>query len=484
MPTKAGETSEVNLEIIEGVVVTGRVRVRGTDRPVAGAAVGVADILRPKTGEIARAITDAAGTFTFRLPPGVGQFYVQVAPGFYGGNGRDIPKVVIPEGVKAFELAEPLEVTEVVGGLDGRVTDAAGKPMAHVKVLALQHSSVCPVFVSDPVSASFDGTFQLPSSPNGPLEPGRSVPLRIETEDGQRFEATALVRKDGVAEVRVPTLPGIKGPQDVKPNEFAGVVVDEKGKPLAGVKVYIWDWVDSPENYTFTGADGTFRIKDCGPDRQVQVRFEKTATSPVMVTRQQVGVKGLVVAMDRATYFEGVVRGPDGKPAVGALVRADQGPKMLDGVVCTHVWTEAKTDAEGRYRLYVQPDEYAFHVRVPGVGVARLPKTGIAHGQGQKLDIALRGGIAFKARVIDSVSGKPVAGLRLFDWEQKDITGTSDAAGEVAIKDMLPGDFTFQVESAGHARWWSERATRSGSGRRSTTRKPAGSGTSTGSPLT
>jgi protocatechuate 3,4-dioxygenase beta subunit len=251
----------------------------------------------------------------------------------------------------------------------------------------------------------------------------------------------------------------VEGPQDVKPDELAGFVVDEKGKPLAGVKVHLWDWVDSPENYTFTGADGRFRIP-AGKERQVQVRYRKDGYSPVMATRQAVGVKGLVIAMDRTTYFEGVVRGPDGKPAAGAIVRADQGPKMLDGCVCTHIWTQTTADADGRYRLYVEPDEYSFHVKAPGVGVARLPKTGIAHGQGRTYDVALQPGITFKARVVDSLTSKPVAGLRLHDWEQKDVDGTSDAAGEVTIKDLLPGEFTFTVKAEGYARWWSEQATR------------------------
>ena len=58
-------------------------------------------------------------------------------------------------------------------------------------------------------------------------------------------------------------------------------------------------------------------------------------------------MKGLVIAMDRATYFEGVVRRPDGRPAAGAVIRADQGPKMLDGCVYSQCWTETTADAQG-----------------------------------------------------------------------------------------------------------------------------------------
>ncbi len=369
--TKEGETREVNMEVIEGVEVMGRVCVQGTGQPVAGAGIAAGDIISPKTAEVAIAQCDSAGRFVLRLPPGEASFYVQVSPGFSSpngnGNGRDCRKVTIPEGVKTLTIPEPLEVIPVEDGLKGRVTDAAGTPIAHVKVLALQHSSPCN-FPIDPVTASFDGQFTLHPSPFvTPLAPGHSVPLQVELSDGQRYEANALIVKGSVSEVRLPTLPGIAGLKDVKPTELAGIVVDEKGKPLAGVKVHIYDSNDDPENYTFTGADGMFRIKDCDRELKVQVSFKKTGYSPVMMTRQKIGVQGLVIAMDRSTYFEGVVRGPDGKPAAVAIIRADQGPKISDGCKFVEMITETKTDAQGRYRLYVQPDEYSFKIRAPGV---------------------------------------------------------------------------------------------------------------------
>jgi protocatechuate 3,4-dioxygenase beta subunit len=459
---KAGETVETNLEVIEGIEVTGVVRVKGGGPPIPGASVVAAGSFSPTGHDLPAVTTDAEGRFRLHVPPGEATVSVWACPpGFaHPSNQWEHRKVSAPAAGGSVKIEEPFELIRVVEGLTGRVTDAAGKPMPHVKVSALQHSSVCGNFATTPVSTSHDGQFTLPYSPNGPLEVGRSVPLRVETSDGKRFEAAALVLKEGVAEVRVPTLIDAAGPQDVKPNEFAGRVVDENGKPLAGVKVHVWDWVDSPENYTFSGPDGVFRLKDCDPKKQIQVRFKKDGYSPVMIVRQEVGVKGFVVAMDRATYFEGVVRGPDGKPAAGATVRADQGPKMLDGGVYTEVWTETTADAQGKYCLYVQPDEYAFHVKAAGVGVARLPKAGIANGQARAFDIRLQPGITFRARVIDSVSGKPVAGLRLFDWQQKALDARSNANGEVTLTELLPGEFTFNVESETHARWWSDQCTR------------------------
>ncbi len=465
---KVGETSDANLEVVEGVEVTGVVRVRGGGQPVVGAEITAIGSFNPKGNDFTRPITDETGRFHLRLPPGDAEVMVWACPVGYSHPTIhwEKRKVTVPAGVKTLAIPEPFEMIRVKANLTGRVTDITGKPIPHVKISALKHSSPCGDFATDPVSASYDGQFALPYSPNGPLELGRSIPLRVELPDGRRFEANALVVKEGVAEVRLPTFPEIMGPQDVKPNEIAGIVVDEKGKPLAGVKVHMWDWVDKPENYTFTGPDGMFRFKDCGDEREVEVRFRKDGYSPVMIVRQQVGVKGLVIAMDRTTYFEGVVRGPNGKAAAGVVVRADQGPKILNdgttttpGCICTSLITETTTDAQGHYRLYVQPDEYAISVKAAGVGVVRLPKTGIAHGQARSFDIQLQQGVTFRARVLDSVTGKPVAGLRLFNPDQKDVDGQSDDRGEITIKDMLPGEFIFNVESDRYARWWSDQVT-------------------------
>jgi hypothetical protein len=48
--------------------------------------------------------------------------------------------------------------------------------------------------------------------------------------------------------------------------------------------------------------------------------------------------------------------------------------------------------------------------------------------------------------------------VRLFNWQQKDIDGRSDENGEISFSEMIPGEFSFNLESDGHARWWSDQA--------------------------
>ena len=78
----------------------------------------------------------------------------------------------------------------------------------------------------------------------------------------------------------------------------------------------------------------------------------------------------------------------------------------------TEIWTEATTGADGRYRLYVQADVYDIQVRVPGVGVARLPEHGRSAPTRRKpLDIRLEPGRDLPwPKVVDAGTGEPVAG--------------------------------------------------------------------------
>src|SRR5262249_48169083 len=162
------------------------------------------------------------------------------------------------------------------------------------------------------------------------------------------------------------------------------------------------------------------------------------------------------VVLDDRTCFEGVVRGPDGKPAAGAVVRADLGPRMPNpGYIIGEIWTETKADAAGKYRLLVHPDSYKeVQVKAAGVGVARLPGRGVVPGEAKKLDVRLDKAVTFRAVAVDAETGKPVRGVRLWHFQHPGVEGRSDDKGEITIPDMLPGPFAFWVEVTGYARWW------------------------------
>ncbi len=402
---RAGEANKVQVELIKGIQVQGSVLVKETGLPMARIQVFASCAARPRGIKQFSTWTDAEGHYRFQLPPGEAEFQIvgnipaDYTPVREDNSLQPGSRAVIADG-KAQVMGPTLMLTRArpAGALEGYVRDARGNPVAQAQIVGLCRAGICTRIGGQKVTTDPRGHFRIDSGPDGAFPLGELTSLEVAVAGGKVFEVRVVVVK-GEVEVRLPTILGadIKGPDSVKPGELAGVVVDEKGKPLEGVHVHVWDWVDSPENQTRTSKDGVFRIKDCGDrDQKVQVRFRKPGFSPIMFVQQPTGVLGLVVVMDRKTYFDGIVYGPEGKPVANVLVRADQGPKMADGVLITNIWTETKTDASGNYRLYVEPDDYKFQVKAPGAGVARLTKIPIAHGQSQKLDIHLRPGITYR----------------------------------------------------------------------------------------
>ncbi len=458
---KSGWTRAVMIELIESVQVEGTVVAQGTGLAVPNAQVGVYGPYRPRSGAMTRgAKTDASGRYHYRLPSGETYFYVMgPPPGFTTlPNEGSSRTVTIPEGVAHF-VVPPIEIVATVT-VRGRIVDSTGGPVARAQIVGTYRGAFCIPLGGPDTFTDAKGEFQLPPDPNNVVPIGSTARLQIRLADGSEHEAAVMPGSGGTVTIKLPILgakgPHVDGPADVRPDELAGVVVDPSGKPIEGVEVDAWTWYAG--NETKTDARGFFRLKKLDRDRKVEVRFRKLGHTPQLFLTQPTGKPGWVVVLDKKTYFEGRVTDPAGKPVKNALIRANNGPKQAEGGIITEIWTEATTDAEGRYRMYAQEDVYDIQVRVPGAGVARLPQTALGPDEARHLDIPLTRGVVFQARTVDSETGEPVEGVRLWHWQHPGIEGRSDEDGLVTIPDMLPGRFDFQVEAFGFARWWSDQA--------------------------
>lgn len=80
----------------------------------------------------------------------------------------------------------------------------------------------------------------------------------------------------------------------------------------------------------------------------------------------------------------------------------------------------------------------------------------IGKDEAKQLDIVLQRGIVFRAKVLDSQTGKPVEGVSLWNRQYPGVEGRSDAEGRIEIPGMLPGRFVFEVQADGYPRWGSE----------------------------
>ena len=295
----------------------------------------------------------------------------------------------------------------------------------------------------------FRGEFPLPPGPKWATDVGTRVRLIIGLPDGAAHEVGTVLTKDGAVTLELPVdiVPpkGVSGPREVAADELAGVVVAADGKPIEGAVADVWSWF--PGHEAKTDVNGFFRISKLnrlGQWAKVEVVVSKAGYTPQFFLAQPIGRPGWVIVLRNKTYFEGRVAGPDGKPVAGARIRANCGPKMTAG----ELWTEATSDGDGSYRMYAHADVYDIQVRVPGVGVARLPKTELGINQAKHLDFSLVPGPAFRAKLVDSVSGEPVPGVRLRAVaNQPGIEGQSARDGVLTIADMMPGRFDFQVDS-------------------------------------
>ena len=278
--------------------------------------------------------------------------------------------------------------------------------------------------------------------------------------DGAEFETGVVLTADGAVTLKLPidveAPGGVVGPREAGRGELAGRVVDAQGKPIEGADVDAWTFF--PGNEAKTDKEGFFRLAGLDKfeqDPKVEVVVRKVGYTPQFFLAQPTGQPGWVIVLRSKTYFEGQVTGLDGKPVAGARVRANCGPKLTAG----EVWNEATTGDDGRYRMYAQADVYDFQVRVPGVGAARLKDTVLGLDEARSMDIRLEPAMTFRAELVDSISGKPVPGVRLRGMgTQPDIEGRSGPDGIMAIADMMPGRFDFQVETSEYGRWWSDEA--------------------------
>ena len=252
--------------------------------------------------------------------------------------------------------------------------------------------------------------------------------------------------------------------------DLAGVVTDQSGAPLAGVKVDAWTWC--PGNETVTDEQGRFRLTGFDPGEVLQVQLTKDNYSPAMFTDRVAGTLDWEVVLTQGTWLEGRVLSPTGEAVPDALVRASRGPFRLPQVMITEVTNQTTSDADGRYRLYLESDTYDVQVRVPGVGVVRHTGVKVDIDEEKAMDLKLTPGVQFEAFVQDSVTGKPVAGIVLYNWRQREIEGVSNRQGRLVIDGMVPGEFEFGITGSnsnrrrdsvadGYARWWSPQSVKS-----------------------
>ena len=456
---RSGQTTELTVELIAGTELNGSVTT-ADGKPVGGLSVSAlfGSTLGPQMP--LRTTTSAAGAYQFRVSSGPVQLHLDQFQASYSvvGSSTAVQEIIVPEGVAALVVA-PVVVAPVTP-LIGKLTDAVGAPIEGAQLLALteqQFSLINPT--AKPTVTDAEGRFRLEKLTDGQVIPAEAgIALQIRLQDGREFNVPTATRPDGLAIlVKLPILQkgGPPGLNQVAADEVAGVVVDPQGQPIAGVMVSPYSW--TRRFLTRSDRDGQFRIKVPGKGK-VQVKFTQEDWEPREILDWTIGEANRIVVLDNKTYFTGRVLAPDGSPVADAPIRANQGPRPSGayGVRPENI-TTGQSGPDGRYRLYVEPGVYEFQVRAPGRGVLRLPRQAIATDEPREVNLTLAAGVTFEARVVNSLTGAPVAGFLIEDWRNRALSGTSNADGVVTIPSMMPGRFLFgPLRDATFARWWSD----------------------------
>lgn len=279
----------------------------------------------------------------------------------------------------------------------------------------------------------------------------------------------------------------IQGPDDLKVGskplrwEFklgigitvTGRVTDEKDQPIPGARVAAFGAMGMGSS-TRTDADGRYELKNQGPPvRMVLV------SKPGYVQKQKSGSSAFSaggmhtedfesnVVMQRAASVAGRVLRPDGKPAVGARVKAAGKGGMGMLAVLTGGSSETLTNAEGRYVLDGVPPGEKVLVMARHAGFLDAQTETFAVGEAgatQAPDLTLQEGVVLEVKVLkpdgatatgalveveieasDEVDWEPFGGFGNFA-EQRTARG-----GTTSVRDVPSGKATITASFEGHA---------------------------------
>lgn len=341
---KPGEPIRVTLspeKVLGGTVVD------AAGKPLAGVPVSLHSVQSGRTGqdvsqpfyvtpEQFKTKTDAAGKWELHNVPESAAF-VNVL--------LDDPRFI--RLMKTFRPEDPSSKNVVVarpgGSVSGTVTDATGKPVADVVVVANRIRDDKSIPGADESVHEFGSLAKTDA--NGSFHIGQL--------GTGAFVITADAKKQELVPGSVPEIAVVAGktvamekPILLTPGALVTgtVVAKGTGKPVAGVAVYASDW----SNVAQTGADGTYKIRVAPGDFVVNIGSQNEGYAyfnpklPVSVKEGE--TKTLApFELPPAVHVTLRVVGEDGKPAAGVPVRIYH-PGWRDG---RNENDSPKTDANG-----------------------------------------------------------------------------------------------------------------------------------------
>ena len=325
-----GETvSNVDLILVRGGFITGRVTDQDTNEPIADHRISFHDAARPESQTSVHGTETAEnGNYRFRAAPGRALVYTS-APEGYQDIGQVNRYVDVVEGetvVVNFQFSKGIK-------LMGRVLTEAGEPVAGAKITDARE------WYKEYGSSDELGVFTVDG-----VRPGQSLDLKTEHRGLGLRRAAEVEFQPGVpVEIQM---------EQYERVEISGRVINHKNEPISSANIGLMHW-DRQRNkghgtgIAVTDSDGQFREVELivGDEYDISVTAEGYRRAEIerfTATSEMSQIKDIILTpIDNRSFIEGRVTDTSGEPVRGAMV-------------LTNHWAEhwhTRTDENGDYRL-------------------------------------------------------------------------------------------------------------------------------------
>ncbi len=400
-------------------------------RPIAGAYVSAMMQRSMIRGRRQRpAETDAEGRFEIAdVEPGTLMLHAQAA-GYQQGQ---LTGLEVPAGG---ELAGLEIVLRPGATVEGRVRDAAGEPVAGVKVGVVRMREGSYSSHSSGSESDAEGRYRVEGLAPGPVTVTAEV-------GGQRRASKQLEVRPGRQTVDLVLEEGL---------EVAGRVVDPAAEPVAGALVSLDPSGDVSHRVFYpgsaqpvtSGADGGFRFIGVPAGRYslgaIAEGFARLQRGEAVVV-DGFDVTGLTLHLERGATLSGRVSGAD-LDELASIVLHVYGP---DGDM-----RRARVDYEGRYRVE-SLGHGVWQVQARSTASGRRVAASVVVAEGaSEVELDLELGTGFTLSGVALADGAPLVGARIFATGEERNMGQAmtDSQGRFRIEQLAAGSYQVVLSSS------------------------------------